>query len=96
MISFALPSRGNGNVCTRLVFSVLIPLTLALVTIVISISMIGLSAEEASESRRFERENIWDIPVMDSLRLWKRSMGSIGSGKLRFEEAFINGEEQVR
>ena len=76
--------------------SVLIPLAIALATILVSTTLIGLSAKEAKESRRFERESVWDIPVMDTLRMWGRSMGTVGSGKLRFEEAYINLEEQVK
>jgi hypothetical protein len=57
--------------------------------------MMGLSADEANESHRLERDAVWDIPVMDTLRLWKRSMGSVGSGKIKLEVAYENLEIQV-
>ena len=76
--------------------SVLIPLAIAMVTILVSTIMMGLSAEEADKFHRLERESVWDIPVMDTLRLLKRSMGTVGSGKIRYEFAYENGEKQVR
>ena len=87
-------SSGTGS-CGRCVFSVLIPLAIATATILVSTVMMGLSAEEADESHRLERDAVWDIPVMDTLRLWKRSMGTVGSGKVRFEFAYENEEIQV-
>jgi hypothetical protein len=74
---------------------VLIPLAIATATILVSTIMMGLSADEANESHRLERDAVWDIPVMDTLRLWKRSMGSVGSGKIKLEVAYENLEIQV-
>jgi hypothetical protein len=33
--------------------------------------------------------------VMDNLRKWKRSMGTVGSGKLKLEAVYENGDIQV-
>ena len=74
---------------------VLVPLAVALGTILVSTVMIGMSAESADESRRFEREPVWEIPIMDTLRLWKRSMGTVGSGKVKFGHVYENHEIQV-
>jgi hypothetical protein len=85
----------RNSSCGRCVFSVLIPLAIATATILVSTIMMGLSADEANESHRLERDAVWDIPVMDTLRLWKRSMGSVGSGKIKLEVAYENLEIQV-
>ena len=79
----------------RCVFAVLVPLAIAMVTILSSTVMTGVSEDAHSESHRLEREAIWDIPVMDTLRLWKRSMGTIGSARLKLEVSYENGEVQV-
>jgi 6-phosphogluconolactonase (cycloisomerase 2 family) len=57
--------------------------------------MAGVSQDEALESHRLEREVIWDIPVLDTLAMWKRSMGKVGSGKLRYEIAYTNNDVQT-
>jgi hypothetical protein len=80
---------------SRGVFAIIVPLTIAIATILSSTIMTGVSEDAASESHRLEREAIWDIPVMDTLRMWKRSMGTVGSGKLRLENSYENGEIQV-
>jgi hypothetical protein len=66
-----------------------------MITLLSSTVMMGLSHDEAVESHRLQRETIWDIPVMDTLRLWKRSMGSIGSGKVKLQVYYTDGEKQV-
>lgn len=80
----------------RCVFAVLVPLAIAMVTILSSTIMTGVSEDAHADAHRLEREDIWDIPVMDTLRLWKRSMGSVGSGKLKLDHSYEDGEEQVQ
>eukprot|EP00615_Pteridomonas_danica_P017362 CAMPEP_0114389040 /NCGR_PEP_ID=MMETSP0102-20121206/8389_1 /TAXON_ID=38822 ORGANISM="Pteridomonas danica, Strain PT" /NCGR_SAMPLE_ID=MMETSP0102 /ASSEMBLY_ACC=CAM_ASM_000212 /LENGTH=66 /DNA_ID=CAMNT_0001546799 /DNA_START=15 /DNA_END=212 /DNA_ORIENTATION=+ len=55
----------------RCAFAILVPFAIAMVTILSSTIMTSLSEDQAVESHRLEREAIWDIPVMDTLRLWK-------------------------
>ncbi len=80
----------------RCAFAVLVPLAVAMLTVMSSSMMAGVSQDEALESHRLEREVIWDIPVLDTLAMWKRSMGKVGSGKLRYEIAYTNGDVQVQ
>ena len=80
----------------RCVFAVLVPLAIATVTLLSSTVMVGLSHDEAVESHRLQRETIWDIPVMDTLRLWKRSMGTVGSGKVKLSHYYLDGDVQVK
>jgi len=88
------PQRSVGG-SGKCVFAVVVPLAIALATILSSTVMTGVSEDAASEAHRLDREAIWDIPVMDTLRMWKRSMGTVGSGKLRLEDSYENGEIQV-
>jgi hypothetical protein len=84
---------GSGN--SKYAYAIFVPVTIAMATILTSTIMTGVSEDAASEYHRLEREAIWDIPVMDTLRMWKRSMGTVGSGKLRLEDSYENGEIQV-
>ena len=93
-MSTASGPKGGGT--GKCIFAVLVPLAIAMATILSSTIMAGVSEDVASESHRLEREAIWDIPVMDTLRMWKRSMGTVGSGKLRLEDSYENGEIQVQ
>lgn len=79
----------------RCAFAILVPFAIAMATILSSTVMTRVSEDQATESHRLEREAIFDIPMMDTLRLWKRSMGTVGSGKLKLEEVYENGDVQV-
>jgi len=92
----ALASQKSIAGSAKCVFAVVVPLAIAMATILSSTVMTGVSEDAASDAHRLEREAIWDIPVMDTLRMWKRSMGTVGSGKLRLEDSYENGETQVR
>lgn len=78
----------------RCVFTVIVPLTIVTVTLLSSAVMLGLSHDKAVESHRLQRETTWDIPVMDTLRLWKRNMGTVGSGKVKLIHHYTDGEIQ--
>lgn len=90
------PSASSNKHGWRWALAVLVPLAVAVVTIMGSSKMAGLSQDEAVESHRQEREVVWDIPVLDTLAVWKRSMGTVGSGKLRFVDSFVQDQEQVQ
>ena len=79
----------------RCAISILVPLLVATITLLASTVMVGVSHDESMEAHRLQRETVWDIPVMDTLRLWKRSMGTVGSGKVKLSHHYTDGEIQV-
>jgi hypothetical protein len=89
------PSESTTMRGGRCVFAILVPFAIAMATILSSTIMTSVSEDQATESHRLEREAIWDVPVMDNLRKWKRSMGTVGSGKLKLEAVYENGDIQV-
>jgi Tfp pilus assembly protein FimT len=93
-------ARESTTMCRRgdcgCVFAIVVPFAIAMAIILSSI-MTSVSEKQATESHRLvEREAIWGVPVMmDNLRQWKRSMGTVGSGKLKLEAVYENGDVQV-